>query len=213
MWFFPAYTVVGHIRSVPHMRRKNRNWVTWTMQCKCSLREAESLRSKDGQKLFRETGEISVRKGQGRRPLLDAHGLRALRRHCITHRQHSVIEYVILPGILPEVRSEEKWSGVWPSMVTHTRNLCSAFNPSKCTHTAVRSEQTHTNCEHKPGAANAVAPGAQLGVRCLAQGSHLSRGIEGGESAGYSINPHRQFLPDLRLEPATFGLQVRLSIH
>ncbi len=41
-------------------------------------------------KRFRETGEISVRRGQGRRPLLDAHGLRALRRHCITHRHDSV---------------------------------------------------------------------------------------------------------------------------
>ncbi len=41
---------------------------------------------------FRETGEISVRKGQGRRPLLDARGLRALRRHCITHRHDSVID-------------------------------------------------------------------------------------------------------------------------
>ncbi len=30
---------------------------------------------------FKETGEISVRKGQGRRTLLDACGLRALRRH------------------------------------------------------------------------------------------------------------------------------------
>ncbi len=30
-------------------------------------------------KRFRETGEISVCKGQGRRPLLDARGLRALR--------------------------------------------------------------------------------------------------------------------------------------
>ncbi len=39
------------------------------------------------------------------------------------------------------------------------------------------------------GAANAAAPGEQLGVRCLAQGSHLSRGIEGGESAGYSLPP------------------------
>ncbi len=29
-------------------------------------------------KRFRETGEISARKGQGRRPLLDAHGLRPL---------------------------------------------------------------------------------------------------------------------------------------
>ncbi len=30
-------------------------------------------------KIFRETVEISVRKGQGRRPLLDARGLRGLR--------------------------------------------------------------------------------------------------------------------------------------
>ncbi len=43
-------------------------------------------------KRFRETGEISVRKGQCRRPLLDAHGLRALRWHCITHRHDSVID-------------------------------------------------------------------------------------------------------------------------
>ncbi len=43
-------------------------------------------------KRFRETGEISVRKGQGRRPLLDARGLRALRRHYITHRHDSVID-------------------------------------------------------------------------------------------------------------------------
>ncbi len=38
------------------------------------------------------TGEISVRKGQGWRPLLDARGLRALRRHCITHRHDFVID-------------------------------------------------------------------------------------------------------------------------
>ncbi len=43
-------------------------------------------------KSIRETGEISVRKGQGRRPLLDARGLRALGRHCITHRHDSVID-------------------------------------------------------------------------------------------------------------------------
>ncbi len=43
-------------------------------------------------KRFRETGEISVRKGQGRRPLLDARDLRALRRHCTTHRHDSVID-------------------------------------------------------------------------------------------------------------------------
>ncbi len=43
-------------------------------------------------KRFRETGEICVRKGQGQRPLLDARGLWALRRHCITHRHDSVID-------------------------------------------------------------------------------------------------------------------------
>ncbi len=43
-------------------------------------------------KRFRETGEISVLKGQGRRPLLDGCGLRALRWHCINHRHDSVID-------------------------------------------------------------------------------------------------------------------------
>ncbi len=43
-------------------------------------------------KRFRETGEKSVCKGQGRRPLLDARGLWALRRHCISHRHDSVID-------------------------------------------------------------------------------------------------------------------------
>ncbi len=43
-------------------------------------------------KIFIETGEISVRKRQGRRPLLDARGLRALRRHCITHQHDSVFD-------------------------------------------------------------------------------------------------------------------------
>ncbi len=94
---------------------------------------------------------------------------------------------------------------MWPSMVTHTQNLCSAFNPSKCTHTVV-------NIHLEQWAANAAAPGEQLGVRCLAQGSHLSRGIEGGESTGYH-STHLQSLLDLRLEPTTFGLQVQLSIH
>ncbi len=43
-------------------------------------------------KRFRETGYIFVRKEQGRRPLLESSGLRALRRHCITHRHDSVID-------------------------------------------------------------------------------------------------------------------------
>ena len=72
-------------------------------------------------------------------------------------------------------------------MVTHTQNLCSAFDPSKV--------QTHTVNTHSEqwAAIYAAAPGEQLGVRCLAQG-HLSRGIAGP-----------------RLEPTTLGLGVKLN--
>ncbi len=56
-------------------------------------------------------------------------------------------------------------------------NVFSAFNPSKCTHL-------------EQWAADSAAPGEQLGVWCLAQGSHLSRG---------------QYLPELRFEPTTSG--------
>ncbi len=41
---------------------------------------------------FRECGTISVRKGQGRKTILDARDLRALRRHCITYRNATVME-------------------------------------------------------------------------------------------------------------------------
>ncbi len=56
----------------------------------------------------------------------------------------------------------------------------SAFNPSKSTHTAVSSKYTHTVNTHPEqwAAIFAVAPGEQSGVRCLAQGPHLSFGID-----------------------------------
>ncbi len=41
---------------------------------------------------FRESGTISVHKGQGRKTILDARDLRALRRHCITYRNATVME-------------------------------------------------------------------------------------------------------------------------
>ncbi len=67
-------------------------------------------------------------------------------------------------------------------MVTHSRNLGSTFNPSKV--------HTHTMNTHPEQWAviNAAAPWEQLVVRCLAQ-EHLSRGIEGGESAVHSLPP------------------------
>ncbi len=58
------------------------------------------------------------------------------------------------------------------------------------------------NTHPEQWAANAAAPGDQLGVRCLAQGSHLSRGIGGGESTGYLL--HWQFLQEMRLSTSPY---------
>ncbi len=44
-----------------------------------------------------------------------------------------------------------KWHYMWPSMLTHTRNLCSAFNPSKVhTHSSKRTH-THTHTRQRLG--------------------------------------------------------------
>ncbi len=61
----------------------------------------------------------------------------------------------------------------------------------------------------------AAEPGEQLEVRWLAQ-AHLSRGIEGEESAVNSLPPPPTIStgPQTpRLEPATFRLRFRLSNH
>ncbi len=95
-------------------------------------------------------------------------------------------------------------------MVTHTQNLCSAFNPS-IVHIH-SSEHTHTAVNTHPeqwAAINAAAPGEQLGVQCLAQGSHLSRGIEGGESAGHSLPSPTPF----DYESDSLTIRPRLPCH
>ncbi len=71
---------------------------------------------------------------------------------------------------------------IQPSMVTILGICALHLSHPKCTHTAVN---THPE---QWAAIYAAAPGEQLGVRCLAQG-HLSRGIEGGESAGRLLPP------------------------
>ncbi len=87
------------------------------------------------------------------------------------------------------VHMKWKWSDVtygqvwWPIL-----GICALhLSHPKCTHS---SEHTHTVNTHPEqwAAIYAAAPGEQLGVRCLAQG-HLSRGIEGGESAVHSLPP------------------------
>ncbi len=80
----------------------------------------------------------------------------------------------------------------WSSGHTHTHTWSSGHTHTQ-THTW-SSGHTHTHLEQ--WAVNAAAPGEQLGVRCLAQGSHLSRG---------------QFLPEPRTH--NLRLQVQRSIH
>ncbi len=41
-----------------------------------------------------------------------------------------------------------KWYDIRPSMVTHNRNLCSAFTHPKCTHTTVNTHAVDTHPEH-----------------------------------------------------------------
>ncbi len=89
-------------------------------------------------------------------------------------------------------------------MVTHTRNSCSEFNPSKV-HTHSR-EHTHTVNTHPEqwAAIYVAAPGEQLGARCLAQG-YLNHSIEGGESAGHSLPPPTiPASPRLELNPLDY---------
>ncbi len=77
-------------------------------------------------------------------------------------------------------------SDIQPSMMTHSRNLSSAFTHPKCTHTAVN---THPE---QWAAIYAAAPGDQLGVQCLAQ-EHV-----------HSL-PHLKFLPARDSNPRPFN--------
>ncbi len=96
-------------------------------------------------------------------------------------------------------------------LVTHTRNSCSVFNPSKVhTHS---SEHTHTmNTHPEQWAAIYAALGAVGGsVPCSrAPQSWYWRWRKRALVIHY---PHLQFQPDLRLELATFGSRVRHSNH
>ncbi len=99
-----------------------------------------------------------------------------------------------------------KWCGIRPSMVTHTLNLCSAINT---THTAVNA---HTHREHTPAAVGShLCCGTRGAVGCSVSCSRAAQSWYWRWRESWTFTPpHRQFLPDLRLELATFRLRVRL---
>ncbi len=83
--------------------------------------------------------------------------------------------------------------------------LSSAFNPSKCTLTAV-------NTHPSSGQPCCGARGAVGGSVALLKGL-TSVVVLRVERAHLLFTPPPTSLPDLRFEPATFGLQVQLSNH
>ncbi len=74
-----------------------------------------------------------------------------------------------------------KWSDIsWGQVWCPILGICALYltPPSAVVNS---SEHTHTHTRSSLGNHIAVAPREQLGVWCLAQGSHLSRGIEGAK--------------------------------
>ncbi len=93
-------------------------------------------------------------------------------------------------------------------MVTHTQNLCSAFNPSKVhTHSSEHTQTMNTHPEQR-AAINAAAPW-EFGA--LLKGTSVA--VLRVERVLYMHSHHRQFLLNLRLKLASFRLQDRLSNH
>ncbi len=105
------------------------------------------------------------------------------------------------------------WGGVKVKVKWYTTKYGDPYSEFVLCIYPIQSAHTHTMNTHPEqwAAIYAAAPGEQLGVWCLAQG-HLSRDVEGGESAVHSLPP-----PTIpagpRLELATFRLRVRLSNH
>ncbi len=89
------------------------------------------------------------------------------------------------------VENAWKWHDIRPSMVTHTQNLCSAFNPSKVhTHS---SEHTHTHTRSS-GQPFMQRLGNSWGFGGLLKSTSVV--VLRVERALYIHSPHLQFLPD-----------------
>ncbi len=93
-----------------------------------------------------------------------------------------------------------KWRDIRPSMVTHTWNSCSAFNPSKVhTHS---SEHTHTPWTHTQSSGQPFMlrrPGNSWGFSALLKGTSVV--VLRVERAVYIHSPHLQSLPARHSNP------------
>ncbi len=78
---------------------------------------------------------------------------------CHTHTENY---YTIVKNLICIESEKWKWRDMWPSIVTHTRNLCSAFNPFKVhTHSSKHTHTVNTHLEQW-AAFYAAAPGGAV---------------------------------------------------
>ncbi len=123
-------------------------------------------------------------------------------RHFVTSRPDLItfsLEAVLSWISESDVTCDEVW---WPIL-----GICALhLTHPKCTHTAVN---THTHCEHTPGAVGGrlCCSTREVGGLVPCSGSHFSRGIEGGESAVHSLPP-----PTIRAGPETWTRNFWITI-
>ncbi len=116
------------------------------------------------------------------------------------------------------------WHDIWPSMVTNTRNLCSAFNPStvhthssEYTHTQwTQWTHTHTHCEHTHTHTHTHTRSSGQPFMLWRPGSSWGFGalLKGGgwrERCTFTPPPPPTIPVGPRLKPTTFELRVLLS--
>ncbi len=135
------------------------------------------------------------------------------------HIYHGAISQLLTNSCGWTLRTKSE-SGIQPTMVTHTRNSCSAFTHPRCTHTAVN---THTPWTHTLSSGQSFMlrrPGSSWGFGALLKGTSV--GVLRVERALDIHSPHRQSLPDrdLNSQPLitsptlsySFGSQRRRSL-
>ncbi len=104
----------------------------------------------------------------------------------------------------------QQWTHARTHAHTHTHAHMHARTHARThTHTHTHTHTVNTNAEHW---AAILLRRSSWGFGALLKGL-TSVVVLKVERALVIHSPHRQFLPDLRFGPVTFGLQVRLSIH
>ncbi len=107
-----------------------------------------------------------------------------------------------------------KWLDIRPCMVAHTRNLCSAINPSKVhTHCSEHTPWTHTRSSGQPFMLR--RPGSSWGFGALIKGTSVV--VLKVERTLYIHSPHLKFLPardsnSLDYESDTLTIRPRLPL-